>query len=102
MKMKLKTEDTVQLMTGKDKGKKGEIIRVDHGKNHVFVQGLNIMRKAVKPKKQNDKGGIIDIESPINASNVQFVCKKCGPTRLGYRIDNNEKVRICRKCGEAV
>jgi len=67
----------------------------------VIVQDINIVKKAMKPKRQNEKGGIIDLEAPIDASKVMLVCKKCGkPTRIGYRFDGEEKVRFCKKCGE--
>jgi large subunit ribosomal protein L24 len=59
-----------------------------------------MVKKSMKPKSQNDKGGIIDIEAALDASNVMIVCKKCGPTRIGIKVDGEEKTRICRKCGE--
>jgi large subunit ribosomal protein L24 len=98
--MKLKKEDTVKIIAGKDKGKTGRILKVNRDADKVIVQGLNMAKKSMKPKSQNDKGGIIDIELPIQASNVMIVCKKCGPTRIGFKIDGDEKTRICRKCGE--
>ncbi len=100
--MKLKKEDTVQIISGKDKGKSGRILRIDHDKDRVIVQGLNMVKKAMKPKSQNDKGGIIDIEAGLDASKVMIVCKKCGPTRIGLKIDGDAKVRICKKCGETL
>lgn len=102
MKMKLKKEDTVQIIAGKDKGKSGKILRIDRGKGRVFVQGLNMVKKAVKPKSQQDKGGIIDIEAGLAVSNVMLVCKKCGPTRIGIKVDGETKSRVCRKCGEVL
>jgi large subunit ribosomal protein L24 len=101
-KFKLKKEDTVQVITGKDKGKRGRVLKIVRDKDRVVVQGVNIVKKAKKRKNQNDKGGIIEIEAAIHASNLMIVCKKCGPTRIGYKIDNNEKTRNCRKCGEAL
>ena len=102
MSVKLKRDDTVQIITGKDKGKTGKILRIDEKKGKVIVQGLNIVKKAVKPKRQNEKGGIIDVEAPLDVSNVRAVCKSCGPTRIGYKIGAGEKIRVCRKCGEAL
>ena len=100
-KLKLKREDTVKVIAGKDKGKTGKVIRVNHATGKVIVQDINIVKKAMKPKRQNEKGGIIDLEAPIDASKVMLVCKKCGkPTRIGYRFDGEEKVRFCKKCGE--
>ena len=98
--MRLKKEDTVKIIAGKDKGKTGRVLKVNRDAGKVIVQGINMAKKSMKPKSQNDKGGIIDIEMPIQASNVMIVCKKCGPTRIGVKIDGNEKTRICRKCGE--
>jgi large subunit ribosomal protein L24 len=102
MKIKLKKEDTVQVIAGKDAGKSGKVLRIDRNKGRVVVQGLNMVKKSVKPRSQQDKGGIIDIEAGLAVSNVMIVCKKCGPTRIGYKIDGDSKLRVCRKCGEAL
>ena len=102
MKTKLKKGDQVQIITGKDKGKKGRVLRIDRMTGRVIVEGLNMVKKTQRPKSQNDKGGIIEIEAAIAASNVQVICKKCGPTRVGIKIDGNKKTRVCRKCGEAL
>jgi large subunit ribosomal protein L24 len=98
--MKLKKDDTVKVIAGKDKGKTGKVLKVNREKGRVIVQGLNMVKKSMKPKSQNDKGGIIDIEAALDASNVMIVCKKCGPTRIGIKVDGEGKTRICRKCGE--
>ena len=97
---KLRRDDNISVIAGKDKGKTGTILRIDHKNGRVIVQGINMVRKAVKPKKQNDKGGIIDVEASLNISNVLIVCKRCGPTRIGYLVKDGEKKRICRKCGD--
>ena len=102
MKMKLRRDDTVRVVSGKDRGKTGKVLKIDTENGRVIVQGLNMVRKAVKPRRQNDKGGIIDVEAAIDISNVMVVCKKCGPTRIGYAGEKNAKARICRKCGEAL
>lgn len=102
MKMKLKKEDTVQVIAGKDKGKSGKILRIDRKKGRVFVQGLNMVKKAVKPRSQQDKGGIIDIEAGLAVSNVMIVCKKCGPSRIGMKVEGESKSRVCKKCGEVL
>jgi large subunit ribosomal protein L24 len=102
VKTKLKKEDTVQIIHGKDRGKTGKVIKIDNTKGRVFVQGLNLVKKAVKPKKQGDKGGIIDIEAGVDISNVKIMCKKCGPSRIGYKIDGDKKSRICKKCGDVL
>ena len=68
----------------------------------VLVSGVNIVKKAMRKKSQQDQGGIAEIEAPLNISNVAIVCKKCGPTRIGYKIDGDKKIRVCRKCGDAL
>ena len=99
-KFKIRKDDTVQVIAGKDKGKRGNIVRVIPAKNAVIVSGVNIVKKAMKKKSQQDQGGIAEIEAPLNISNVAIVCKKCGPTRIGYKLDGDKKTRVCRKCGE--
>jgi len=101
-KIKLKRDDQVMVMTGRDQGKSGKLLRIDRIKGKVIVQGLNMVKKAVKPKRQDEKGGIIEIEAPVDASNVQILCKKCGPTRIGHKFEKDTKVRICKKCGETL
>lgn len=109
-KFKLKKEDTVQVLAGKDKGKRGRILKILREKDRVVVEGANIVKKAKKRRTQRDRGGIIELEAAVHYSNVAIVCKKCGPTRIGYKIDekadsatkSQAKTRICRKCGEAL
>lgn len=99
---KLKRDDQVKIVSGRDKGKTGRVLRVDRAKGKVIIQGLNMVKKAVKPKKQDEKGGIIDIEAPMDISNVQVMCKKCGPSRIGIKEEKGKKERICKKCGETL
>jgi large subunit ribosomal protein L24 len=101
-KFKLKKDDTVQIIAGKDKGKLGRILKVLRDKDRIVVEGANLVKKAQKRRNQQDRGGIIEIEAPLHSSNLMIVCKKCGPTRIGYKIDGDAKVRVCRKCGEAL
>ncbi len=101
-KFRLKKEDTVQIIAGKDKGKRGRILKINRDKDRVVVEGANIAKKAMKRKNQQDRGGIAEIEASIHISNVMIVCKKCGPTRIGYKLDGDTKVRVCKKCGEAL
>lgn len=101
-KIKLRKDDQVKVIAGKDKGKTGKILKVDRVKGKVLVQGLNMAKKAKKARKQDEKGGIIELEIPLNASNVMIMCKKCGPTRIGYKMMKDDKARICRKCGEVL
>ncbi|MDR0496458.1 MAG: 50S ribosomal protein L24 [Treponema sp.] len=100
-KFKLKKEDTVEIIAGKDKGKRGRILKILRDKDRVLVEGANMVKKAKKRRNQQDRGGIVEVEAAIHYSNVAMVCKKCGPTRVGYKIDGKNKTRICRKCGEA-
>jgi len=99
-KFKLKKEDTVEIIAGKDKGKRGRILKILRDKDRIVVEGANIVKKAKKRKNQRDRGGIIEIEAAIHSSNVAKVCKTCGPTRIGYKIEGKTKTRVCRKCGE--
>lgn len=98
-KMKLRKNDTVEVIVGRDKGKRGEIVKVFAEKGKVLVGGINMVRKTFKPRSQQDRGGISDVEAPLDASNVMIICKKCGKTRIGFKIEGEKKSRICRKCG---
>ncbi len=102
MKTRLKTNDSIQVMSGREKGKTGRVLRIDREKGKVIVQSLNMAKKAVKQRRQNEKGGIIDVEAPIDISNVMIVCRKCGPTRIGFDGTGDSKKRVCKKCGEAL
>ena len=103
-KFKLKKEDIVEIIAGKDKGKRGRILKILRDKDRVVVEGANMVKKARKRRRQQDRGGIIELEAPLHYSNVLIICKKCGPTRLGFKLGSSSesKVRICRKCGEAL
>jgi large subunit ribosomal protein L24 len=101
-KFKIKRDDTVQVIAGKDKGKRGQVVRVVRDSNRVIVSGVNIVKKAMKKRNQQDPGGIAEVEAPLHISNVAIVCKKCGPTRIGYKIDGDKKFRVCRKCGDTL
>ncbi len=96
---KLKKNDQVQVMTGKDRGKSGRVVKIDHAKGRVVVEGLNMVKKAMKAKGQQQKGGISTVEAAIHISNLQLICKKCGPTRAGWKLDGEHRMRVCRKCG---
>jgi len=100
MNSNLKTGDTVVVITGKDKGKKGKIVASDAQKSRVVVANVNIVSKHRKPRSQTDKGGIKKVEAPIDVSNVQIICPVCGKaTRIGHMIDEKgNKHRMCKKC----
>jgi large subunit ribosomal protein L24 len=98
-RIKLRKNDTVKVIAGREKGKTGRIVRIDRGKMRAVVEGLNMVKKAMKQKKQNQKGGITSVEAPLPVGKLMIVCGKCGPTRIGYRMEENGKKRVCRKCG---
>ncbi len=101
--MKVKKGDTVQVLTGNDKGKTGEVLEVIPKDSKVVVKGINVRKKHIKPRKQGEEGGIIPVECAINSSKVNVVCPKCGKTtKIGYKIENDKKVRICKKCGAII
>jgi large subunit ribosomal protein L24 len=96
---KLRKNDQVRVMSGKDRGKSGRVVKIDRVKARAVIEGLNLVKKAMKAKGQQQKGGISSVEAAIHLSNLQMVCKKCGPTRVGYKVEGERKLRICRKCG---
>lgn len=102
MDTKLRKDDVVQVLSGESKGKTGRIVSVNRSKNTVVVQGVNMVKKALKRRSEQDKGGIVEIEAPIHVSNVNLTCKKCGPTQIKMDLDGKKKVRKCRKCGEVL
>ena len=101
-KCKIRKNDTVQVLAGKDKGKRGSVVSVNLKKETVIVSGVNIVKKAMRKRSEADQGGIAEIEAPLHISNVAIVCKKCGATKIGYKIDGDKKVRVCRKCGDVL
>ncbi len=97
--MKIRKGDTVRVLTGKDRGKEGEVIRAIPERGKVIVAGVNLAKKHQRPLNATMQGGIIDKDMPIPVANVAFVCGDCGPTRVGYRFDDDgTKVRVCKKC----
>ena len=101
--MNIKKDDKVVVLSGKDKGKQGKVIKADPKAMKVIVEGVNVATKHQKPRKQGEEGGIIKVETPIYASKVQLVCPKCGKaTRVGHKIADGKKVRICKKCGAEI
>ena len=98
--MRIKKGDNVQVLSGNDKGKTGEVLEVIPKEDKIVVKGVNVRKKHVKARKQGDESGIIPVECAIPASKVNVVCPKCGKvTKVGYRVDNDKKVRVCKKCG---
>jgi large subunit ribosomal protein L24 len=97
----IRRNDTVVVTAGKDSGKRGRVLKVLPVENRLIVEGVNIIRRHTRPNPQrNVKGGIVEREAALHASNVQLVCPECGArTRIGHRVLNDgRKIRICRKC----
>jgi large subunit ribosomal protein L24 len=103
-KLHVKKEDTVIVITGKDKGKKGRVIEAYPRQNRVLVEGVNIVKKHAKPSQSNPQGGILNQEASIHVSNVMLIDPKSGkPTRVGYKVlENGKKVRVAKKSGEII
>ena len=102
--MNVKKGDVVVVLSGKDKGKQGKVLKSDPKGNKVIVEGVNVAMKHQKPRKQGEEGGIVKMETPIYACKVMHVCPKCNkPTKPAYRIlDDGSKARVCKKCGEII
>ena len=96
----IKHNDTVKVITGRDKGKQGRVLRVFPGTSKVLVEHVMMVKKNVRPNPQrNIKGGIAEQERAIRLSNVALVCATCGPVRVGHEVRGDKKVRVCKKCG---
>jgi len=101
--MKLKKGDEVIVTAGKDKGRKGKIEKVFPEERKVLIPGINLAKKHLKPRKEGEKGGIVEVARPLDVSKVALVCPKCGKlTRVGYLITKDSKERICKKCRQVV
>ena len=99
--MKIKKNDIVLIISGKDKGKKGKVVKAFPKEHKILVEGVNLIKKHQRPKKSGEKGQIIQILKPINVSNAKLFCSKCGKTaRTGWKIIEKKKFRICKKCGQ--
>jgi len=100
----IKKNDTVLVIRGDEKGKKGRVKAVQMEKNRLLVESINMIKKHMKPSKKQTQGGIIEKEAPIHRSNVMLLCSKCNkPTRIGHNIlENGNKIRVCKKCGEVI
>jgi large subunit ribosomal protein L24 len=94
----IRRNDTVKVMSGRDKGKEGRVLRVIPDSGRVLVEHVMMSKKHIRPS-QRTKGGIADQESPISISKVQLVCPSCGPVRIGHEVRGEKKVRVCKKCG---
>jgi large subunit ribosomal protein L24 len=98
--MRIKKGDRVQVLQGKDRGKSGEVMRAIPQQQKVIVEGVNIHKRHQRPRRGTMQGGIIDKDMPLHVSSVAIICPTCGPSRIGYRQDEQgRKVRVCKKCG---
>ena len=98
---KIKKDDTVKVIAGKDVGAEGKVLSVDNKSGRLIVEGVNIVKKHTKPSMANQNGGIIEQEAPIDASNVMYV-HKGKPTRIGFKVEGDKKVRIAKSTGEVI
>ena len=101
--MNIKKNDTVIVLSGKDKGKKGKVLVAMPSENKVVVEGVNVATCHTKPRKQGETGGIVKRETPIRSCKVALYCEKCDKgVRVGHKVDGDKKTRICRKCGAEI
>ncbi len=99
----IKKDDTVIVLSGDDKGKQGKVIAVSPEEGKAIVEGINKQKKHMKPRRQGETGGIVDVDGAIYTSKLQLVCSKCGKgVRVGYKTENGKKVRVCKKCGAEI
>ncbi|MFA5362011.1 MAG: 50S ribosomal protein L24 [Candidatus Omnitrophota bacterium] len=101
---KIKKGDTIQVVRGKDKGKKGKILKIVEEGKRAVVEGINMVKKHKRRTQQDQQGGIVSVETPISAANLMFFCKNCSRTvRVGFKVlSDNTKVRCCKKCSETI
>ncbi|MBN1871531.1 MAG: 50S ribosomal protein L24 [Candidatus Omnitrophica bacterium] len=103
--IKIKRNDTVKLLKGKDRGKTGKVLKVFPTEGRALIEGINFIKRHTRQTKQDQKGGIIQKEAPVRFSNLMLICKHCNkPTRVGTKImqDGSSKARICKKCKEVI
>jgi len=103
-KCKLKKDDKVKVIAGKDQGKIGKVLKVNHKKDRVLVENINLVKRHVRPSAQNRQGGIIESEAPIHWSNVMLMCNKCmAPVRIRIQeLEDGKRKRVCPKCNELI
>lgn len=101
--MKIKKNDTVLIISGKDRGKKGKVLKVLPKEGRVVVEGANLRKKHIRPKRSGEKGQIAEMPAPLSISNVKLICPKCGQAvRVGYRITGGKKYKVCKKCQQEI
>lgn len=102
--LKIRKEDIVQVIKGKDTGKKGRVLEVIRQKNRALVEGINLVKKHKRQSRQDQQGGIVSIETPISLANIMLLCKHCGrPARIGFKVaPDGTKSRFCKGCKEVI
>lgn len=101
--MKIKKGDTILIISGKDKGRKGKVIVALPKEGRVMVEGLNLRKKHTKPKRSGEKGQVVETPAPINVSNAMIICPKCSKaSKIGFKIEGKNKYRACKKCGSEI
>lgn len=101
--MRIHKDDNVKIMTGKDRGKTGKVLKVLPQKGKILIERLNLYKKHVRPKTQEEKGQVVSVPRPIDISNIMLICQSCGrAVRVGYRVEAKNKTRICKNCGVAI
>lgn len=101
--MKILKGDTVLIISGKYRGKKGKVLKAFPKEKKILVEGVNLVKKHRRPRREGEKGQIIEIPAPLDVSNVKLICPNCGKaTRVGYRIEKERKFRICKKCDQEI
>jgi large subunit ribosomal protein L24 len=101
--MKLKKGDNVLITAGKDKGRTAKILKSLPKERKILVEGINLKKKHVRPKREGEKGQMIQLPAPLDVSNVKIICPKCGKAaRVGYKTEKDRKFRICKKCGQEI
>ena len=99
----IKKDDTVIVISGDDKGTKGKVIAVSPEEGKAIVEGVNVQKKHVKPRKQGEEGGILDVEGAVYTSKLQLFCSNCDKgVRVGFKTENGKKIRVCAKCGKEI
>lgn len=99
--MRIKKDDKVRIISGKDSGREGKVLRVLREERKVVVDGLNIVKKHIRPRKEGEKGERVEIPAPLDVSNVMLICPSCfKPTRVAYIVKDGVKNRVCKKCGK--
>jgi len=101
--VKIKKGDNVLIISGKDKGRTAKVLKAFPKEFKVLVDGINLKKKHVRPRREGEKGQVVNVPTPLDISNVKMVCSKCGKSaRVAYQINEDKKTRICKKCGQEI